>query len=161
MEDPQPVGVIVDTNSARGRLDLIVYDDGILAAKGTYFGVMLRAAGPGMGGAGGGGLGGAVAAGAGSAAGWSAGSSYESKRIATLLEHPRAEIPALDTKNFFIPRDAITGIILRKRWYTRSLTVSTETDAGILKFTWKPALNDFNDVRRTVTTAFGDLVAFE
>jgi len=38
------LGAIVDTNSG-GGFDLIVYEDGILAVKGTYVGVALRAGG--------------------------------------------------------------------------------------------------------------------
>ena len=41
------LGAIVDTNSG-GGFDLIVYEDGILAVKGTYVGVALRAGGAGM-----------------------------------------------------------------------------------------------------------------
>jgi hypothetical protein len=64
----KPIGTIFDTNS-NGRFDLVVYDDGLLAVKGTYVGVALRAASVGIVGAGGGGLGGAVAASAGVRAG--------------------------------------------------------------------------------------------
>ena len=40
----QPLGAICDTNS-KGRFDLILYEDGLLAVKGTYTGVALRGAG--------------------------------------------------------------------------------------------------------------------
>ena len=46
-----PFGVIFDTTS-KGRFDLVIYDDGLLAVKGTYAGVALRGAGAGLSGAG-------------------------------------------------------------------------------------------------------------
>jgi hypothetical protein len=44
LEDNKPLGVIFNTNS-RGRFDLLVYDDGLLAIRGTYVGVAMRGGG--------------------------------------------------------------------------------------------------------------------
>src|SRR5438552_9139575 len=106
LDQKLPLGAIVDTNS-KGRFDLLIYDDGILAVKGTYVGVALRAAGVGIVGAGGGGLGGAAAAGGGAAAGTLGARGYEAKRLNKLLQVPRARILTSDSKSFFIPRDTL------------------------------------------------------
>lgn len=159
-DSKQPLGVIVDTNS-KGRFDLIIYDDGILAVKGTYVGVALRGGGAGMVGAGGGGLGGAATAGAGAAGGAAGAKNYEGKRLAKLLEHPRPEIVDLDPKNFFVPQDVITGIVLRKRWHGCSLTINTQGDTDGRKFSWKPALNNFSYVHDVVVKALGNRLALD
>jgi hypothetical protein len=158
--DPVPVGAIHDTNS-RGRFDLVIYQDGILAVKGTYIGVALRGAGVGMVGAGGGGLGGAASAGGGAAVGALGGRSYEGKRIEKLLRHPREEVVASNPANFFLPRKEIIGVVLRKRWHGCSATIKTEGDHDGRTFTWKPSLNNFSHVRRVMESAFGDQVTSE
>ncbi len=161
----KPLGAIFNTNS-RGRFDLLVYDDGLLAIRGTYVGVALRGGGAGMAGVGGGagaagGLTGAAAAGAGTAAGWSGATSYEGKRIAKILQRSREELIEADQVNFFIPRASVSGVVLRKRWYGCSLTVRTDADPAGRKFTWKPALNNFGHVRELALAAFGNLLSVE
>jgi hypothetical protein len=164
--DNKPLGVIFNTNS-RGRFDLLVYDDGLLAIRGTYVGVALRGGGAGMagvvgGGAGaGGGLTGAAAAGAGTAAGWSGATSYEGKRIAKILQRSRVELIEANQVNFFIPRASVSGVVLRKHWYGCSLTVRTDADPAGRRFTWKPALNNFAHVRELTLAAFDDLLHVE
>jgi hypothetical protein len=155
--EQRPIGAIFDTNSA-GRFDLAVYDDGLLAVHGTYLGVALRAAGAGMVGAGGGGIGGAVAAGSGVAAGWTGGSRYEASRLARVLEAARDEVIGTEP-NFFIPRESIIGLVLRRRWYGHSLTVRTHANNTGRKFEWKPKLNDFAQVQELLTAAFPGLVS--
>lgn len=156
----EPLGAIHDTNS-RGRFDLVIYEDGILAVKGTYVGVALRGAGVGMVGAGGSGLGGAAAAGGGAGLGSVGGRGYEGKRLAKLLSHPRTEILASDPANFFLPRTEIIGVVLHKRWHGCSATIKTQADPDGRKFSWKPALNNFSYVRGVVESAFGDQVVDE
>ena len=155
-----PLGAIVDTNS-KGRYDLLVYSDGILAVRGTYVGVALRSAGVGMVGAGGGGIGGAATAGAGAAAGEFGGKSYEDKRLDRVLGHSRDEIAKLDSNNFFVGKEQITGVVLRKRWHGCSLILKTVENPGGRRFSWKPALNRFQAVREVVAAAFGPLVVEE
>lgn len=157
LSQKEPLGVVHDTNS-HGRFDLIIYEDGILAVKGTYVGVMLLGAGAGMAGAGGSGLGGAIAAGTGAAAGSTASNSYERKRLAKLLSQPRADIIASNAANFFIARTDITGVVLHKRWHGCSATIRMQADPDGRKFSWKPALNKFSSVRDILETAFGDKV---
>ena len=154
--EPHPIGAIFDTN-CHGRFDLVVYEDGLLAVKGTYIGVALRGAGPGMVGAGAG-LGGAAAAGTGGSAAFAAGRTYEAERLARVLESARAEL--VDHKpNRFIPREAIVGLMLRKRWYGHSLTVRTDEHSVGERFDWKPKLNDFAGVQELLTSVFPGLVS--
>jgi hypothetical protein len=157
-DSPAPVGVIVDTNSPDGRLDLVIFPDGILAVRGTYVGVALRAAGAGMVGAGGAGLSGAGAAGAGAAGGAVAGRTYEEKRLSKLLVKPRSQILTEDPKSNFIPVDLITALVLRKRWYGHSLRVITKDKPTERKYSWKPALNKFARVQAMLQATFDDLV---
>jgi hypothetical protein len=157
--DNKPLGVILNTNS-RGRFDLLVYDDGLLAIRGTYIGVALRGGGAGMAGIGSR-LTGAAAAGAGTAAGWSGATGYEGKRIGKILQRSRVELVEADKVNFFIPRSSVSGVVLRKRWYGCSLTVRTDADPAGRRFTWKPALNNFAHVRDLTLAAFGDLLHVE
>jgi hypothetical protein len=154
-----PIGAIFDTNS-KGRFDLVVYDDGLLAVKGTYVGAALLGAGAGMAGAGGGGLGGAAAAGAGVATGRAAGRRYEAGRLVRVLRSGREELIATHP-NFFIARGAILGLVLRKRWYRHALTIRTRDDGAGRTFEWKPALNNFAQVQQLLTSAFPGLVTRE
>jgi hypothetical protein len=155
--EPQPIGAIFDTNSS-GRFDLVIYDDGLLAVKGTYVGVALRAAGPGMVGVGAGGLEGAVAAGTGASAAYAGSSAFEARRLARVLGVPRAEL-ADQEPNCFVPREALVGLVLRKRWYGHSLTVLTNNDSAGRRFDWKPKLNNFAQVREVLASTFPGLVS--
>ena len=144
-----------------GRFDLVVYEDGILAVKGTYVGVALRAGGAGMVGAGGAGLSGATAAGGGAFGGTLAGRSYEENRLSKVLARPRAEVLSDDPKNHFISGDAIVGLVVRKRWHGHSLTIMTTDQPTGRKYSWKPALNNFARVRGMLQAKFGELLAIE
>jgi hypothetical protein len=73
----------------------------------------------------------------------------------------RAQIVASSPQNFFIARDTINGIVLRKRWRGCSLSLRTSTDQGGRRFTWKPALNDYASVRTVLKTVFGSSVVEE
>jgi hypothetical protein len=114
-DEPIPVGAIFDTNS-KGRFDLVIYGDGLLAVKGTYLGVALRGAGAGIGGSG---------AGIGAASG----SSYERNRLAEKLRAGRREV-LTDPPTFFVPRESISDLALLKRWHGHSLIVRTNEDPG-------------------------------
>jgi hypothetical protein len=134
---PAPLGAIFDTNS-RGRFDLVVYGDGLLAVKGSYKGVALRAAGVGSGAA---------------AAGWSAGTTYEMTRLKGMLKDGREHALA-QKSSFFIPDDSIVGLTLRKRWYGHSLTVRTQNEISGRKFEWKQKLNDFDHIEKLLRCAY-------
>lgn len=150
----QPAGAVFDVN-AKGRFDLVVYDDGILAVRGTYVGVALRAAGVGMVGAG------PITA-AGASLGAAGADAYEARRLAKVIGgRTRDEILALSPQNSFIPRDTIAAVVLRKRWYGCSLLLRTNTDDDGRRFTWKPALNDYASVRTVLRAAFGASVIDE
>jgi hypothetical protein len=146
-DNPPPRGAIFDTNS-NGRFDLVVYDDGLLAVKGTYVCIMVRGAGAGLGSAGTGGAGVAVGSSAGA-------SSYEAKRLAGVLESGREQLVRQEP-NFFIARDSILSLTLRKRWHGHSLTIRTEEDPAGRRFEWKPALNKFSQVQEQLAIAFGE-----
>ena len=141
-DEPTPVSAIFDTNS-KGRFDVVVYEDGLLAIKGTYVGVALRGAGAGLGGPG---------AGIGAASG----SSYERTRLAEKLRAGRQKLLS-DPSTFFVPRESIVELALRKRWHGHSLIVRTN-DHPDRKFDWKPALNNFATVEQQLRSAFPDLV---
>jgi len=144
------VGAIFDTNSD-GRFDLVIYGDGILAVKGSYLSVALRAAGAGMVGGGG------ASAGAAAGEGARAGKSYEERRLAKLLDaNSRTELVVHD-KNHFIPRDTFDRLVLRRGWTECSLTVVSR-DVPDRSYRWKPALNDFGAVEEALRSAFGDAV---
>jgi hypothetical protein len=142
-DEPTPVGAILDTNS-NGRFDLVIYEDGLLAVKGTYVGVMLRAAGVGIGGAG-------------PAVGWSSGSKYETKRLAERLRCGREQLVHREP-NFFVTAESIVGLALRKRWHGHSLIVRTHEHTEGRRFDWKPRLNSFPQVEGQLWAAFPNLV---
>lgn len=145
-DDRHPLGAIFDTNSS-GRFDLVVYDDGLLAVTGSYVGVALRGA----------------AAGAqtgGVSPGWAAGESYETKRLARVLQTARADLIHTEP-NFFIPRASIVNLVLRKRWHGHSLIVTTDEEPDGRRFDWKPKLNNFAGVEELLTSAFPGLVRRE
>jgi hypothetical protein len=143
-----PVGAIFDTNS-EGRFDLVIYEDGLLAVKGTYVGVAFRGAGAGLSGAGFG----AASTGAGA----SSGGSYESSRIQRKLTAGRAAL--IDKPpNFFIPGASIVELVLRKRWHGHALTVRTHEDPFGRRFDWKPKLNNFAEVETRLRSVFPDMV---
>ncbi|GEM_PF-3604550 len=149
-----PVGAIFDTNSD-GRFDLVVYDDGILAVKGTYLGVALRAAGAGMVGGGG------AAAGAAAGEGAKAAKTYEERRLAKLLDaRSRSELVGQD-RNHFIARGSFDRLVLRKGWTECSLTVVGQAPEPDRSYKWKPALNDFGTVEEALRSAFGDALHVE
>jgi hypothetical protein len=137
--EPRPVGAIFDTNS-QGRFDLVVYDDGLLAIKGTYVRAALRGAG-------------AATAGTGLPGGFATGGTYEAKRLARVLESERAAL-VMKPPNFFISRDAIVGLVLRRRWYRHSLSVLTHESAAERRFDWKPMLNNFAQVQELLASTF-------
>jgi hypothetical protein len=137
-----------------------VYEDGILGVKGTYVGVVLRAGGAGMVGSGSG-LSGTAAAGAGSAGGTLAGRGFQQKRVSKLLAMPRSEVLAGDPENHFIPVEEVVGLVLRKRWHGHSLTIVTRNQPTGRKYSWKPALNNFDRVCGMLQAKFGESLAVE
>jgi hypothetical protein len=137
-DDHAPIGAIFDTNS-NGRFDLVIYPDGLLV------GVALLGAGAGAGGAG---------------IGQASGQSYERRRLAAKLDHPRDQL-IKERPNFFIPRETIVDLVLRKRWYGHSLKVRTHTGDPGRTFAWKPKLNRFKEIERLLEAAFPGLVRRE
>ncbi len=162
-KDESQRGFIVDTNSQDGRLDLVVYDDGILAVTGTYLGIILRGAGVGMGGAGGAGLSGAVAAGLGAAGGTTTARTYETRRLSKVLSSPRPEILRNDPRSYFLPVGAIRQLTLRKHLLAHSLVLYVAGPDLRSKYCyeWKPALNNFKAVSGLLASIFDDRLTRE
>ena len=153
----RPLGVIVDTNS-RGRFDLAIFADGILAVHGSYVGVGLIGAGAGMVGAGGGATGSAVAAGLGVALGARGADQYEAARVSKALRAGRDAALRADSRNHFIAAKELQELRLKKRWYGHSLAVVTPTWPGGRVYGWKPALNRFADVKELLLGTWPNLV---
>jgi len=148
---------VLNTNS-RGRFDLLVVRDGIVAVKGTYLSVASRAAGVGLVGAGGSGVGAAVGAGGGGTIGALLGKASDKKRAARLLDTPWKEVLELDSRNFFVSRDSIRLVELRKGRLGCYLEIDRSDVGRRQRFTWKPVFNDFAEVERVVYEAFGNRV---
>jgi hypothetical protein len=133
---PHLLGLIVDTNS-KGRFDLVIYDDGILALRGSYVGVAA------MGGRAGAGLGGGF------------GDQLQLSRVRNLVENAqREELLARDSRNFFFSNAEVLTALLEKHWYGHAVTFVTATQTR--HYRWKPALNRFDDVSDTLQNAFGN-----
>ena len=61
--------------------------------------------------------------------------------------------------NFFVPREQIVSLVLRKRWYGHRLTIRTHEDSAGRRFDWKPRLNDFAHVEEILASAFPQLLS--
>lgn len=155
--DLHPRGVIVDTHS-KGRFDLVIFADGILAIHGSYVGVGLIGAGAGMVGAGGSAAGSAAAAGLGLALGASGADRYEAARVSKALRAGRAEALSADPRNHFIAGEGLQELRLKKRWYGHSLAVVTPIWPGGRVYGWKPALNRLPDVKELLLGTWPHLV---
>ena len=142
------IGAITNTNS-KGRFDLLVFSDGMMAIRGSYVGVVLRAGGAGSGAA--------PAAGM----GWGAGGAYDDSRISRAMAVPREELLRQDSRNFFLELTKMTSVVLERHWYGHGLTVFSTTNPSGRRFTWKPALNQFHYVRDIVTQAFGPIASLK
>lgn len=80
-------------------------------------------------------------------------------RLDLVLSHNRAEVVAEQPVNFFIPRDSLQAVTLRKRWCRHTLILHTQDKRR--KFSWWPPLNNFNRVSRFSGEAFGDLLTVD
>jgi hypothetical protein len=150
-------GCIFDTNakspSPKGRFDLVVYDDGLLAIHGNYLRTAILGASAGAG------AGGPGIAATGVVAGTAGLHGYDLKRFATTASHGRDELLAGHPANHFLPVSEIAGLLLRRRWYEHSLQVV----GGIATRTyrWKPKLNRIDYVVELLTSTFGVLFRLE
>lgn len=153
---PVARGCIFDTNakppSPKGRFDLVVYDDGVLAAHGNYVRTAILGASAGIG-AGGPGLA------AGAVAGTVGLRGYDLKRFAAMTRHGRDELLAAHTSNHFLPASEMAALVLRCRWYEHSLQI--ERVAGGRVYRWKPRLNRTDYVVELLTATFGALFRAE
>lgn len=145
--EPTIRGVIHDTN-LHGRFDLLLYDDGILAVKGNYVRTALLAGGATLGGAG------ATAAVGGVAGIARLGRNRRDKR-ADSPTPARAALLSAHPTNHFIDRAELTDLALTKRWYAHSVTFTTGDGRGGGKYSWKPALNNYRQVRQTLLDVYG------
>jgi hypothetical protein len=154
---PAARGCIFDTNgkppSPKGRFDLLVYDDGLLAVHGNYLRTAILGASAGAG------AGGPGMAATGMVAGTAGLHGYDLKRFAATASHGRDELLAGHPANHFIPVSDIAGLLLRRRWYEHSLQVVG--DAAARTYRWKPRLNRTDYVVELLTSTFGFLVRVE
>lgn len=147
---PAARGCIFDTNatppSRRGRFDLIVYSDGVLAIHGNYVRTAMLGASAG---AGAGGPGATVGAVAGLGA-------YDSKRFMAVARCERDELLARHSSNHFLADSDIARLVLRRRWYEHSLQV--DSGSSVRAYRWKPRLNRVDYVIDLLKSTFGGLV---
>lgn len=154
---PVARGCIFDTNAKppapKGRFDLIVYDDGLLAIHGNYLRTAILGASAGTA------AGAPVIAAAGAVAGTEGLDGYDLERFVATASHGRDELLAGHLSNHFLPVSEMTGLVLRRRWYEHSLQVGGPTYARTYR--WKPKLNRIDYVVELLTANFGVLVREE
>jgi hypothetical protein len=146
--DPALLGAIANTNSPR-RLDLLVYDDGIVGVPGSYLGTVALGAGAGVGA----GMGSPIAAGTGAASGIAGAGSVDGRRIARALAMPRTELLRRDGVEF-IAETSVQSALLTKRWQGAWLTLDLDSSEP-RTFRWKPVMNRFEVVDATLRELFG------
>jgi hypothetical protein len=140
------LGAVFDTNS-RGRYDLLVYDDGILAIRGNYRNAALAAARGGTLGGPGFGLGPSQPP-----------SLYIPRILGPLIDLSRDQLLARDeSHNFFTPTASITAVQLTKHWYAHSLTLTTSLGPDGRRYSWKPAFNHWPYVKELLHRALPTL----
>jgi hypothetical protein len=143
------VGVIFDTNS-RGRYDLAIYTDGILAVRGNYVRAAIFGAASG-GGVSAGALAGVV--------GSSAARGVGGRRAAKFRFSSRRELLDANPSNYFVRQELITRLVVQKRWSSHSLEIHIDGAPEVRRYVWKPGFNRFSEVHRAVTIVFGDRVS--
>ena len=150
---PAALGCIFDTNtkapSARGRFDLVVYVDGLLAIHGNYARTVMLGARAGAG------VSGPGIAAASAAAGTAGLRGYDLKRFAKLAGERRDELLARHPSNHFLPVPATGELVLRRRWSEHSLQVVLGARAPTYR--WKPRLNRADYVIELLSSTFGIL----
>lgn len=144
---PAARGCVFDTNlkspAPRGRFDLVVYDDGLVAIHGSYVRTAM--------------LGASAATGVG-VPGTTVGAAkglgrYDLKRFTTVATCGRDELLARHSSNHFLPESDIFGLVFRRRWYEHTLEVDLDSVARIYR--WKPKLNRVDHVVELLITTFG------
>jgi len=142
-----PRGCIFDTHakppSPKGRFDLVVYDDGLLALHGNYR-RPARTQGTGE-----------------PPAGVSAVPmrGHDLKRFTSIAGQSRDELLARHPSNHLLATSDITGLHLRRRWTEHVLRV--EVGGEERTYRWKPRLNRPGYVIDLLSSTFGSLFKME
>jgi hypothetical protein len=136
-----PIGVIRNISTARAMLDLIVYDDGIVVARGSLRSAVRTMAESGVFRAGSAAVEGLVGA---------ASSAAPTDRDALLASDPSAE---------FLPFASTSELRLKKGWFGNGRLEIVASDGSTRKFEWKKIYNEFDDVEALLRRAAPSKVA--
>ena len=131
----EPIGVIRNISTARAMLDLVVFDDGIVVARGS-----LRSAVRTMAEAG----------------------AFRAGRVAVeAIVAPAREAPAPDREAMLandpsaelIPFGSVTALRLKRGWFGNGRLEIVGLDGSTRKFDWKKLYNDFDEVEALLRRA--------
>jgi len=137
----EPIGAIRNISTARAMLDLLVYDDGIVVAKGSLRSAVQQMAAAGVFRAGNAAIAGAVGA-----------------------PDPGRTVPdrdallATDSSAEFLPFASATELRLKKDWFGNGRLQVVGADGSTRKFDWKKLYNKFDDVEALLRRAAPDKV---
>lgn len=143
--EPGLLGVIGNVSTMRRMLDVFVYPDGIVVAKGSATGALLR------------GGGGALGL-AGRQAGWAAAKAMDTARFAREAASGRQALLQLDPVNRWIAsNDVVQGRLTKHRLGSR--LVLTYRGGHSDKFEWKRTYNNHEAVADLLRAALGAKLA--
>jgi hypothetical protein len=128
---PTPLGVITNISTMRRMLDLFIYDDALLVARGSAAGAGLRGAGA-----------------------WAAARARDDQRIRREAASGREELLNASPDNRLIAFDHVATARLTKHLLGSRLVI-TYTDGATDKFEWKRTYNDHAAVATILTQALG------
>src|SRR4029079_1599063 len=135
-----PIGLIRNISTARTMLDLVVYEDGIVVAKGS-----LRSAVQSM-----------AAAGV-----FRAGTVAVESVVGAEVTRPEAERDALlagDPPAEFLPFASMSALRLKKDWFGNGRLEVVASNGSKRRFDWKKVYDDFGDVEALLRRAAPSLV---
>jgi hypothetical protein len=133
------LGVIRNISTARAMLDLHVFDDGIVVARGSLRSAVRKGAEAGV---------------------FRSGSAI----VAAIAGPETGPDPALSDRdrllaahpsNAFIPFDTLTAVRLKKGWFGSGRLELVGTDGVVRRYEWKRIYNDFEPVEAMLRRALG------
>ena len=131
----EPLGVIRNISTARAMLDLVVFDDGIVVARGSIRSAVRAAAEAGV---------------------FRAGSAAVEAlagpdRAAPVVD--REALLASDPSAELIPFGSVTTLRLKRGWFGNGRLEVVGLDGSTRKFDWKKLYNDFDEVEALLRRA--------
>lgn len=129
--EPVLLGVIKNMSTMRRMLDMFVYDDAFLVAKGSTSGAALRGVGA-----------------------WAAAETSEQRRLRQAASAGRQELLDRDAANRLVPYDRIVFADLT-RHLVGSRLVLNYLDGATDRFEWKRTYNDHAVVSEVLRRALG------